>query len=200
MNFSCHFDHGESGVMKRYIITSYEEANQRTRDVYDDYMRTTGDTKVPLWLRSFGHNADIARGYWERAKTTLFSGSVPLPLKEMIVFLVSAKHGARYCSACHARSVLSLDKALAFEDLQTFLSSDTGVDLPVYYRSVGEFVLKVVADANCVLDEDYSKLLDEGFTKEEICEIISVIDLASMFNVYTSSLNLDLDEDYRAII
>lgn len=24
---------------------------------------------------------------------------VPLPLKEMIVFLVSTKHGARYCSA-----------------------------------------------------------------------------------------------------
>lgn len=186
--------------MKRYIITNYDEASPRTRDVYDDYLRTTGDTKVPIWLKSFGHNADLARGYWERAKTTLFSGSIPLPLKEMIVFLVSAKNGARYCSACHARNVLGLDKALAFEDLQTFLSSDTGVDLPVYYRSVGEFVLKVVTDPNGLRDEDYTKLMDEGFTREEICEIISVIDLASMFNVYTSSLNLDLDDEYRAII
>jgi alkylhydroperoxidase family enzyme len=186
--------------MRRYIITDYDEANQQTRDVYDDYMRSTGDTKVPLWLKSIGHNSDLAKGYWERAKTTLFSGSLPLPLKEMIVFLVSAKHGARYCSACHARNLLSLDKALAFEDLQTFLSSDTGVDLPVYYRSVGEFVIKVVTDPNCLLDEDYTKLMDEGFSQEEVCEIISVIDLATMFNVYTSSLNLDLDEEYRAII
>lgn len=186
--------------MKRYIVTSYADANQATREVYDDYMRTTGDTKVPLWLKSLGHNADIARGYWTRAKTTLFSGTVPLPLKEMIVFLVSAKHGARYCTACHAGNVLSLDKTLKFEDLQSFLVTDTGRELPAYYRNVGEFVLKIVTDANCVTDEDFGKLMDEGFTKEEICEIIGVIDLASMFNVYTSSLNLDLDPEYRAII
>ncbi|MDD3168719.1 MAG: hypothetical protein PHC91_04540, partial [Eubacteriales bacterium] len=181
-------------------ITNYEDASQGTREVYDDYMRPTGDTKIPLWLKSFGHNADITRGYWERAKTTLFSGTIPLPLKEMIVFLVSAKHGARYCSACHAQSVLSLDKALAFEDLQSFLASDTGVDLPSYYRCVGEFVLKVVFNPNCLSDADFVQLQDEGFTREEICEIISVIDLASMFNVYTSSLQLDLDEEYRAVI
>ncbi|MCX7727230.1 MAG: hypothetical protein N2053_10335 [Chitinispirillaceae bacterium] len=186
--------------MKRYLVTEYENASPEAKEVYDDYMRTVGDTKVPLWLKTLGHNGAIARGYWERAKTTLFKSNLPLPLKEMIVFLVSAKHGARYCSACHARNVLSLDKTLKFEDLQSFLSSDTGMNLPEYYRAVGEFVLKVVADPNKVTDEDFEKLMEEGFTKEEIVEIISVIDLASMFNVYTSALNIDLDPEYRAVI
>ncbi len=186
--------------MKRYILTEYADASVKTKEVYDDYMRTTGDSSVPLWLRSLGHNGDIASGYWHRAKTTLFSGSLPLPLKEMIVFLVSARHGARYCSACHAKNVLSLDKNLQFEDLQSFLQSDTGKNLPSFYRTVGEFVFKVVADANCVEDADFELLMDEGFSREEVCEIIAVIDLASMFNVYTSSLNMDLDPEYRAII
>jgi uncharacterized peroxidase-related enzyme len=186
--------------MQRYILTDYDEAIPETRDVYDDYMRTTGATSVPVWLKSLGHSAPLVRAYWERAKGTLFSGSLPLPLKEMIVFVVSAQNGARYCSACHAQCVLNLDKALAFEDLQSFLKSDDGAKVPPYYEHVVNFAGKVVADANALSDQDFEALMDEGFSKEEICEIIAVVDLATMFNVYTSSLRLDLDPDYRAIL
>ncbi len=186
--------------MQRYILTEYKDASAETREVYDDYMRTTGATSVPLWLRSLGHSSALARAYWERAKGTLFNGSLPMPLKEMIVFIVSAMHGARYCSACHAQNVLALDKSLSFEDLQSFLKSDAASRLPAYYENVGSFVAKVATDANCLSDEDFEELMDEGFSREEICEIIAVIDMASMFNIYTSSLQLDLDPDYRAIL
>jgi alkylhydroperoxidase family enzyme len=186
--------------MQRYILTEYADASAETRAIYDDFMRTTGATSVPLWLRSLGHSAALTRAYWERAKGTLFGGSLPLPLKEMIVFVVSAKHGARYCSACHAQSVLSLDKTLAFDDLKGFFGSDATTNLPSYYRTVVDFAIKVVNDANGVADEDFEILMDNGFSKKEICEIIAVIDLATMFNVYTSSLRLDLDPEYRAIL
>jgi len=188
--------------MQRYTLTDYQTASPGTRDVYDDFMRTTGAAEVPIWIQSLGHSAPLARAYWERAKGTLFAGNLPLPLKEMIVFVVSARNGARYCSACHAQNVLSLDKALAFEDLQALLKPgpESGFQLPAYYASVVDFATKVVADANGVQDEDFEVLLDEGFSKEEIGEIIAVIDMATMFNVYTSSLRLDLDPQYRAIL
>lgn len=186
--------------MQRYTLTEYEQASPETRGVYDDFMRTTGASSVPIWIKSLGHNASLARAYWERAKGTLFGGNLPLPLKEMVVFVVSAHNGARYCTACHAQNVLSLDKALAFEDLQSYLKSDGGATLPAYYESVIRFADKVAADANALTDEDFEELMDEGFSKEEICEIIAVIDLATMFNVYTSSLRLDLDPEYRAIL
>ena len=186
--------------MQRYILTEYEDASPATREVYDDFMRTTGATSTPVWLKSLGHSAALARAYWERAKGTLFSGRLPLPLKEMIVFVVSAKHGARYCSACHAQNVLSLDKTLAFEDLQSAIKPNTAKDLPAYYQTVVNFASRVVEDANGLTDEDFEELMDEGFSKEEIYEIIAVIDMAAMFNVYTSSLRLDLDPQYRAIL
>lgn len=186
--------------MKRYLITEYEQASQETREVYDDYMRTTGSPSVPLWLKSLGHNGTLTHAYWERAKGTLFSGYLPLPLKEMIVFIVSSRHGARYCSACHAQSVLSLDKSLDFDDLQSFIKTKSDIKLPVYYKNVSEFVDKVAENPNCIEDKDFEILMDEGFSKEEIIEIISVIDLATMFNVYTSTLCLDLDPDYQAIL
>ena len=186
--------------MQRYILTEYEDASPATREVYDDFLRTTGGTTVPVWVKSLGHSSALVRAYWERAKGTLFSGSLPLSLKEMIVFVVSAKHGARYCSACHAQNVLSLDKALKFEDLQSFLQSHEGFQLPAYYKAVVTFAIKVANNANCLSDDDFEELMDEGFSKEEICEIIAVIDLATMFNIYTSSLQLDLDPEYRAIL
>lgn len=186
--------------MQRYTLTEYEDASSATREVYDDFMRTTGATSVPVWLKSLGHSAALARAYWERGKGTLFSGSLPLPLKEMIVFVVSAKHGARYCSACHAQNVLNLDKTLAFEDLRSFVESDTVKNLPAHYQTVVSFASKVVEDANGLTDEDFEELMGEGFSKEEICEIIAVIDMATMFNVYTSSMRLDLDPQYRAVL
>ena len=186
--------------MQRYALTEYRDASPATREVYDDFMRTTGATEVPVWLKSLGHSAALTRAYWERAKGTLFSGNLTLPLKEMIVFVVSAKHGARYCSACHAQNVLSLDKTLAFDDLQGFLRSGLGTQLPACYASVVRFASRVAADANAVGDEDFEALLNEGFSHEEIGEIIAVIDMATMFNVYTSALRLDLDPQYRAIL
>jgi alkylhydroperoxidase family enzyme len=186
--------------MQRYILTSYRSADPATREVYDDFMRTTGATEPPIWLQSLGHSAALTRAYWERAKGTLFSGSLPLALKEMIVFVVSAKHGARYCSACHAQNVLNLDKSLAFEDLQGFLKPQGGATLPPYYAAVVNFASRIVQDANGVQDEDFEALMDEGFSLQEIGEIIAVVDMATMFNVYTSSLRLDLDPQYRAIL
>jgi len=186
--------------MQRYVLTTYTDASPETREVFDDYMRQTGALSVPIWLQSMGHSAALARAYWERAKGTLFAGSLPLPLKEMIVFVVSAKNGARYCSACHAQCVLSLDKTLEFGDLKSFLESPSGYQLPIYYRDVVDFATKVVADANAVTDADFEALLESGFSNEEICEIIAVIDMATMFNVYTTVLRLDLDPEYRAIL
>lgn len=186
--------------MRRYSLTEYEDASPETRDVYDDLMRTTGATAPPVWIKSLGHNAALAGGYWERSKATLFTGTLPLPLKEMVVFAVSAKHGARYCSACHAHSVLHLDRGVNFTDLKSYLAIDSTEALPAYYRSVVDFANKVVDDVNGVTDADFEDLQEDGFTQQEIGEIIAVIDLASMFNIYTSAMRLDLDPQYEAVL
>lgn len=186
--------------MKIYILTEYEDASPQTKEVYDDYMRATGDSFVPVWLKSLGHSPALVRSYWERAKGTLFGGTLPLPLKEMIVFVVSGQNGAKYCTACHAQSVLKLDKALGFEDLQAYIQKDPTFKMPDPYLAAVNFASIVACDPNSVSDEDYQTLIDEGFSLEEITEIIAVIDLATMFNVFTSSLRLHLDPNYRAIL
>ncbi len=186
--------------MQRYTLTEYEDASPETKAVYDDFMRSTGAAAPPVWIKSMGHSPALARAYWEKAKGTLFGGRIPLPLKEMIVFVVSGQNGAKYCTACHAQSVLKLDKTLTFEDLQSFLKKDPKFQLPDSYKTVVNFAAAVARNANNVSDKDFEELMDEGFSTEEICEIIAVIDMATMFNIYTSSLRLHLDPNYRAIL
>ena len=96
--------------------------------------------------------------------------------------------------------MLSLDKSLAFEDLQGFLRSERGAQLPAYYQCVVRFATKVAANATALTDEDFDEVMNEGFSLEEIGEIVAVIDMATMFNVYTSALRLDLDPQYRAVL
>lgn len=45
--------------MQRYTLTEYADASRETRAVYDDFMRTTGATEVPIWLKSLGHSAPL---------------------------------------------------------------------------------------------------------------------------------------------
>jgi alkylhydroperoxidase family enzyme len=54
-------------------------------------------------------------------------------------------------------------------------------------------------DANAITDEDFDALSQAGFSPNEIKELLGVIDLAMMFNCYTSALRLPIDPQYKAI-
>lgn len=79
--------------MPRYTLTEYDTAVPATRDVYDDFMRATGATELPVWIKILGHSPSLTRACWKCAKGTLLRGNLPLPLKEMIIFVVSSLNG-----------------------------------------------------------------------------------------------------------
>ena len=68
--------------MQRYALVEYEVASAEVRAVYDDFMRSTNSTNVPIWVKSLGCNLDLLHAYWERAKGSLVRGEIPLILKE----------------------------------------------------------------------------------------------------------------------
>ena len=51
-----------------------------------------------------------------------------------------------------------------------------------------------------VTDEDFEALQAAGFSDSEIKELLGVIDLAMMFNCYTSGMRLPLDPQYKALV
>lgn len=187
--------------MQRYALVEYEVASAEVRAVYDDFMRSTNSTNVPIWVKSLGCNLDLLHAYWERAKGSLVRGEIPLILKEMVIFVVSVENGSRYCSACHAHAVLSLDPTLKFEDLNALLdTNDRRLALPPSHRVALNFAIMVARDANTIPESAFVALQEADFSDAEIRELLSVIDLAMMFNAYTKSLQLPLDPEYRPVL
>ena len=187
--------------MNRYNLVDYDNAGAQVKAIYDDFLRSTGSTRVPLWVQSLGANVTLLKAYWERTKGSLVYGLMPSILKEMVVFVVSVENGSRYCSACHAHAVLRLDPTLRFEDLSTLLEHDgTPLELPPAHRVALNFARKLSRDANSATDADFQALHEVGFSDDEVMELLSVIDLAKMFNAYTSALRLPLDPEYRPVL
>lgn len=186
--------------MQRYVLTNYEQASPGTREVYDEFLRLSGAAEPPIWMTSLGHNPTLVRAYWEKTRGCLLEGDLPVVLKEMAVFVVSRVNGAEYCSACHAHSALQLDPTLTYHDLVSVLDPSSTVPLPHSHRLALEFADKMAHDANAVSDNDFEKLQNAGFSESEIKELLSVIDLAMMFNCYTSGTRLPLDPQYKAML
>ncbi len=186
--------------MLRYVLTSLDEASPATRSLYEDFMRVTGSENLPTYIQSLGHSPALLRAYWEKTKGCLIEGNLPLLLKEMVVFVVSRINGAEYCTACHAHAVLQLDKSLSYADLLILTESADKLQLTPAYRQAIAFATKVAQDARSATDEDFEALRQAGFTLTEIMELLAVIDLAVMFNTYTSGARLPIDPEYMASV
>lgn len=186
--------------MQRYVLTSYDEAAPATREVYDEFLRLSGAAEPPIWMTSLGHNPTLIKAYWEKTRGCLLEGDLPYVLKEMVVFVVSRENGAEYCKMCHAHAVLQQDPTLTYHDLVTILDPQGAVPLPAAHRVAVNFAARMAQDANAITDEDFDALAQAGFSPSEIKELLGVIDLAMMFNCYTSALRLPLDPQYKAIL
>lgn len=191
----------EDITMKRFELVDYEEATPGVRGVYDDFLRSTGSTFVPIWVQSLGADEHLLRAYWERTKGSLVYGKLPAVLKEMVVFAVSVHNGARYCSAAHAHTLLSLDPTLSYDHLLRIVDPEAErADLPGAYRVAIDFAVLSAKNPDAITDAHYEALQEADFTDEEVRELQSVIDLAQMFNSYSRSLQLPLDPEFRPIL
>ena len=154
----------------------------------------TGSAELPNWLTSMGHSPALARGYWEKTKSSLLSGDLPYLLKALVSFVVSNENGAAYCAASHAHAVLQIDRTLRHADLLTLLEPDCRVPLTAADRAALLFAARMAWAPSAVEDHDFEKLLEVGFSRHDVQELLSVIDLTMMFNCYTSGMRLPLDE------
>lgn len=186
-------------MLQRYVLTDYAHASAGTRKVYDEFVSMTGEAAPPIWLTSLGHNTSLARAYWEKTKGSLLAGELPPLLKLLVVFVVSRENGASYCEARHAYAVMQLNRSLSYTDLLGLLSPTSKVPLPPAHRLALQFAARVAWDANSVDDEAFQALLVEGFSRDDLQELLAVIDMALMFNCYTSTLRLPVDAHYQAI-
>jgi AhpD family alkylhydroperoxidase len=179
----------------RFELVSYEEALPEVKALYDETMKTLQLPFVLNWFKCQGNNATLLKGNWTKLKTTLLEGKVPNILKQLIIYNVSQQRGCDYCA--HAHGVFADSMSSLLSDDEEFRVTDDleSPVLPHSYKTAIKIVTKAAIDTNELTDEDFDRLEDAGFTKEEVQELMAQADLVNMLNTIATISGIKVDNE-----
>jgi AhpD family alkylhydroperoxidase len=179
----------------RLKMVSYEDASPEVQALYDETMKTLQLPFVLNWFKCQGNNATLLEGNWIKLKKTLLEGKVPNILKQLIIYNVSQKRGCDYCAHAHGvfadsmSGLLSSDKNFKVTD-----DLDSPV-LPDSYKTAISVVTKAALETSELMDDDFAKLEEAGFTEEEIQELMAQADLVNMLNTIATISGIKVDNE-----
>ena len=177
----------QENTMKRFVIVEYQDASPEVQRIYDDIMETAGVTDVFNFLKAFGNNERVLRGFWSILKNVLLSGEVPMLLKQLILFRISVEYGNTYCASLHGQTILRIDPTITYDELLT-ISHGGKLDIPASYEVALDLITQMALQPKTVAREDFNfeeQLRDEGFSEQEIDELISVAGFGVLLNTMT---------------
>ena len=185
--------------MKRRVLISYADASPGVQAIYDEGMALMGLAQVPNWMMAMGTNEYVLKANWEKFKHVVLTGSVPMLLKQLILFVISINTGNCYCTAAHGHAALALDTTLSYQDLLSLAEGRAYTTLPRSFQVAIELVTRAALHPQDVADELFDfedRLRDEGFTELEVDELMAQADFGVMMNTITAILDIPVDQEF----
>jgi alkylhydroperoxidase family enzyme len=180
-------------------MIEYPNAAPGVKAIYDEGMAVMGLTAVPNWMKVMGNNEFVLKANWEKFRHVVLEGTVPQLLKQLILFSISIKVGNRYCTAAHGHAALGLDKTLSYEDLISLAEGKAYPTLPKSFQVAIEMVTQAALHPKNVAKEDFDfeeRLRDEGFSEQEIDELMAQADFGVMMNMITDIWEIPPDQEF----
>ena len=178
--------------MKRQTLVEYKDASPEVQAIYDEVMEVTGSPDVFNSLKAFGNNENVLRAFWSMLRYTLLEGEVPALLKQLILFRISVEYGNTYCTSLHGRTAVRIDPTITYEELMV-MSEGGNIDIPSSYRVAIDLVTQMALRSKTVATDDFDfeeQLRDEGFSEQEIDELISVAGFGVLLNTVTDIISI----------
>ncbi len=183
--------------MKRQTLVEYKDASPEIQEIYDEVMEVIGSPDVFNFLKAFGNNEKVLRAFWSMLRYTLLEGDVPALLKQLILFRISVEYGNTYCASLHGRTVLRMDPTITYDELIA-MSDGGNMDIPASYRVAIGIVTQMALRPKTVEAEDFEEQLrDEGFSEQEIDELISLAGFGVLLNTMTDIVQIPTEEPLR---
>lgn len=179
----------------RFTMVDYNAAIPEVKEVFDDTMRTLQLPFVLNWFKCQGNNAILLRGNWSKLKSTLIEGDVPNILKQLIIYNVSKERGCDYCAKAHGIFADSMSGMISKEEGFKVTDDLNSPSLPNSYKSAIRIVTKAALHSDAISEEDFSELTAEGFTNEEIQELMAQADLVNMLNTIATISGIKVDNE-----
>jgi alkylhydroperoxidase family enzyme len=159
-------------------------------------LEVIGSPDVFNFLKAFGNNEKVLRAFWSMLRYTLLEGEVPALLKQLILFRISVEYGNTYCASLHGRTVLRMDPTISYDELIA-MSEGGDLDIPASYEAAIDVVTQLALRPKTVAAQDFDfeeRLRDEGFSEQEIDELISIAGFGVLLNTMTDIVHVPSEE------
>jgi AhpD family alkylhydroperoxidase len=177
----------------RYTPVLLSDATGELRETYDDIMQTMGVPFVLNWFTCQGGNPLLLRGNWSKVKHTLFSGSIPMLLKQLILHNVSSIRGCEYCTFIHGTTADSMGSELTDEVGFAPTRNLDSPHVPSAFRVAVEVVSRCALAPLSTTDADFERLREAGFSETEILELMAQADLVNLLNTIADVSGISID-------
>ena len=182
-------------LTSRYPMVSYEEASPEVQAIYDDTKKTLQLPFVLNWFKCQGDNATLLKGNWSKLKNTLMEGEVPNVLKQLIIYNVSKQRGCNYCSHAHGIFADSMSAMISSDENFKATENIDSPSMPASFRTAVNVVTKAALNHDQITDEDFAKLEDAGFSRQEIQELMAQAVLVNMLNTIADVSGIKIDNE-----
>ncbi|MGB3179900.1 MAG: carboxymuconolactone decarboxylase family protein [Cyclobacteriaceae bacterium] len=181
--------------MNRFRVVSFDDASPEVQEIYQETMKEMGLPFVLNWFKCQGANAHLLRGNWEKLRSTMLRGKVPFILKQLIIYNISKNKGCEYCAHAHGLIADSLSETLTNDPNTKVTENMNSEYVPSSYKTAIRIVTASALNPSATSDEDFEELRDEGFSEDEIQELMSLADLTNMLNTIAEISNVKIDNE-----
>ncbi|MBI2001593.1 MAG: hypothetical protein HYT85_10180 [candidate division NC10 bacterium] len=170
-----------------------EELTPEVRQMLAEYQRQKGTPMVsPTW-KAYGRLPKIIEARFRAYQSLNSIGTFPWEARNVAVMLIAHAKG---CQGCFVGARLELDK-LGFDaaTLDGMCANPHALPLKERDRRFVQYALKIATGSGDLKPKDFREMAENGFSKEEIQEIIAFVAYWTMNIIFTQSANAALAED-----
>lgn len=159
--------------------------------VFAEIMRVTESSIVANMYRTLAHSLPAVTGTWQLFRQLFFETNLPVQIKAMILFSVSAANQCAYCSAFMEVTC----RTLGVEDaaLQAIVNDLDSLN-PERVRTIVRFAQRCAQNPYEVSKAEYEAVRDCGISNEELVEIVSLAALGNYIDTLADALKLETDD------
>lgn len=153
---------------------------------------------TPYFFQVWGNSPESLAGIWPAMDHILTSGEVGRKLKEMIFVAISSLKECHYCQAAHHAFCLSIGVTPGqIDDLVNNYTSQTAT---AEEKAAIDYAVKLAKDSNSGNQEDFDNLIELGFSKGEVMEIIAMSGMAVFYNHLANATKINIDSGFKKIL
>lgn len=173
--------------MSRLTLQSESTSNPEIKQIFTEITEKVG--RVPAAYRAFGLHSHILQANWNRTKNILGKGNIPAEVKEAIATRVSKVNGCHFCLQIHKSNLEALGiSSPKIEAIENGLTEEAKLN------RVLEFVSVATKEPQKLTDADFAHLREDGYSNEDILEILTVMEMYTGYNKIIVALDLQSDD------